>query len=140
MNETEKKIEEAKVQLDNKIHNKLRRAPIVKNTQARVNEIIDQMHRSKHIDDTNNKWLSQTPHPRRRPIFCTLTKTDKRIPVGRPIISGFDGLTERILFFEETLLQAIAKQSYIKDTTAFIKKQNVSRACTQMYLKKKEQM
>ena len=140
MNETEKKIEEAKVQLDNKIHNKPRRAPIVKNTQARVNEIIDQMHRSKHIDDTNNKWLSQTPHPRRRPIFCTLTKTDKRIPVGRPIISGFDGLTERILFFEETLLQAIAKQSYIKDTTAFIKKQNVSRACTQMYLKKKEQM
>ena len=37
----QKKIEEAKVQLDNKIHNKPRRTPIVKNTQARVNEIID---------------------------------------------------------------------------------------------------
>ena len=100
--------------------NLVEQKPIVKNTQARVNEIIDQMHRSKHIDDTNNKWLSQTPHPRRRPIFCTLTKTDKRIPAGRPIISGFDGLTERILFFEETLLQPMAQQSYIKDTTAFI--------------------
>ena len=122
MNETEKKIEEAKVQLDKKIHNKPRRAPIVKNTQARVNEIIDQMHRSKHIDDTNNKWLSQTPHPRRRPIFCTLTKTDKRIPVGRPIISGFDGLTERILFFEETLLQPIAKTILYKGYHCFYQK------------------
>ena len=62
------------MQLDNKIHNKPRRAPIVKNTQAMVNEIIDQMHRSKHIDDTNNKWLSQTPHPRRDQYSVRLRK------------------------------------------------------------------
>ena len=43
-------------------------------------------------------------------------------PVGRPIISGCDGPTERISSFVDTLLQPIAqtKKSYIKDTTDFI--------------------
>ena len=54
MNKTEK-IEEAKVQFDNRLHNKPLRSPIVKNTQKRVNEIIDQMHRGKHINDITRK-------------------------------------------------------------------------------------
>ena len=43
-------------------------------------------------------------------------------PVGRPIISGCEGPTERISSFVDSLLQPIAKQqtSYLKDTTDFI--------------------
>jgi len=42
--------------------------------------------------------------------------------VGRPIISGCEGPTERISSFVDYLLQPIAKtqQSYLKDTTDFI--------------------
>ena len=41
---------------------------------------------------------------------------------GRPIISGCDGPTERILSFVDSLLQPIMKeqQSYLEDTTHFI--------------------
>ena len=71
----QKKIEEAKVQLDNKIHNKPRRAPIVKNRQGLMRSLTKCI--GANIDDTTNKWLSQTLHPPRRSIFYTLTKTDK---------------------------------------------------------------
>ena len=103
MNKTEK-MEEAKVQFDNRLHNKPLRSPIVKNTQKRVNEIIDQMHRGKHINDITRKWLSQTLDPPRTPIFHKLSKIHKPIPVGRHIISGCYGPTERISSFVEILL------------------------------------
>jgi len=53
--------------------------------------------------------------------FYTLTKIHKPNPVGRPIISGCEGPTERISSFVDYLLQLIAKakQSYLKDTTDF---------------------
>ena len=68
------------------------------------------------------KWLPQTPSPPRIPDFYTLTKIHKPVPVGRPIISGCDGPTEKISSFVDTLLQPIAQkqQSYIKDSTDFI--------------------
>ena len=68
------------------------------------------------------KWLAQTSSPPRIPVFYTLTKIHKPVPVGRPIISGCDGPTEKISSFVDTLLQPIAQkqQSYIKDTTDFI--------------------
>ena len=68
------------------------------------------------------KWLSQTSSPLRIPVFYTFTKIHKPVPVGRPIISGCDGPTERISSFVDTLLQPIAQKqlSYIKDTTDFI--------------------
>ena len=74
------------MQLDNRVHYKPLRASIVKNTQARVNGIIDEMNCGKHIDDMTKKWLSQTPNPPRIPISYTLTKIHKPIPVGRSII------------------------------------------------------
>ena len=121
MNKTEQ-IKEAQVQLDNRDHYKPLKTPIVKNTQEKVNKIINRMHRGKHIDDMTKKWFIQTPYPPRIPIFYTLTKIHKPIPVGRPIISGFDGPTERISSFVDTLPQPIAQTqlSYIKDTTDFI--------------------
>jgi len=69
---------------------------MVKTTQTKVNQIIDELHRGKHIDDMTKKWLSQTTSPPRIPVFYTLTKIHKPIMVGRPIISGCDGPTERI--------------------------------------------
>ena len=43
-------------------------------------------------------------------------------PVGRPIISGCDGPTERLSAFVDKLLQPIAKEqeSYLKDSTDVI--------------------
>ncbi|XP_015749064.1 PREDICTED: uncharacterized protein LOC107328833 [Acropora digitifera] len=60
--------------------------------------------------------------PPRIPEFYTLTKIHKNTPVGRPIVSGSSGPTERISSFVDSLLQPIAQkqQSYIKDTTHFI--------------------
>ena len=52
----------------------------------------------------------------------TLTKIHKPNPVGRPIISGCEGPTERLSFFVDKLLQPIAQKqkSYLKDTTDFV--------------------
>ena len=104
------------------IMNKTLRQPMVKDTQQRVNQIITQLHQGNHIDDMTAKWLSQTPSPPRIPIFYTLTKIHKPKPVGRPIISGCEGPTERISSFVDRLLQPIAQRqkSYIKDSTDFI--------------------
>ena len=72
-------------------------------------EVIDQMSQGKHIDDMSKKWLSQIPNPPRIPIFYKLTKIHIPILVGRPIISGGDGPTERTSSFVETLLQPMAQ-------------------------------
>ena len=69
------------------------------------------------IDEMTVKWLSQTPNPPRIPEFYTLTKIHKATLVGRPIISGCDGPTERISCFVDRLIQPIAHQqeTYLKD-------------------------
>ena len=69
------------------------------------------------------KWLSLNPNPPQIPVFYTLTtKIRKPTPVGRPIISGCDGPTERISAFVDHLIQPIAQKqaSYLKDTTDFL--------------------
>ena len=116
------KIQEAEVQLENREHYKPLGALMVSTTQTKANQIIDNLYWGKHIDGMAKKWLSQTSSPPRIPVFSTLTKIHKPIPVGRPIISGCDGPTEKISSFVDTLLQPIAQkqQSYIPDTTGFI--------------------
>ena len=66
--------------------------------------------------------LPNTPDPPQIPVFYTLTKIHKPTPVGRPIISGCSGPTERISAFVDHLIQPIAQlqASYLKDTTDFI--------------------
>ena len=51
-----------------------------------------------------------------------LNKLHKPKPIGRPIISGCEGQTERILSFVDRLLQPIAyeQKSYIMDTKDLI--------------------
>ena len=55
-------------------------------------------------------------------MFYTLTEIHKPTPVGRPIISGCSGPTERISAFVDHLIKTIAQlqASYLKDTTDFI--------------------
>ena len=116
------KIREGQTQLDDRTNYQPLETAMVKETQKRVQNIIGELHREKHIDDMTKKWLSETPNPPRIPVFYTLTKIHKPTPVGRPIISGCDGPTERISSFVDHILQPIAKtqKSYLKDTTDFI--------------------
>ena len=116
------KINEAQTQLNNREHYKPLEDPMVMGTSQRVNELVTQMHKNNIIDDMTRKWFSQTRNPPRIPIFYTLTKIHKPNPVGRPIISGCEGPTERLSFFVDKLLQPTAQQqrSYLKDTTDFI--------------------
>ena len=107
------KIYEANVQLDHRKHYERLKAPTAKTTQEKVNDPISRLHQGEHIDDMTKKLLLQTPNPPRIPIFYTLTKIDKPKLVGRPIISGCDGHTERISSFVDTLRHPIAqKQKY----------------------------
>ena len=95
---------------------------MVSETYKRVTQLIKSLHHGKHIDAMTEKWLSLTQNPPRIPVFYTLTKIQKPNPVGRPIISGCEGLKERTSFFVDYLLQPIAKaqQLYLKDTIDFI--------------------
>ena len=76
-----------------------------------------------HIDAMTFKLLNQSQNPPRIQEFYTLTKIHSPNPVGRPIVFGSGGPTERISSFIDSLLQHIAKkqESYIKDTTDFVR-------------------
>ena len=94
---------------------------MVETTTRKVTQLIKSL-LQEGIDDMTAKWLSLTPNPPRTPIFYTLTKIHKPTPVGRPIISGCDGPTERISAFVDQLIQPIAQKqdSYLKDMTDFL--------------------
>ena len=49
------KIYEAKVQLDNRKPYERLKAPMVKTTQEKVNDLINQLHQGEHIDDMTKK-------------------------------------------------------------------------------------
>ena len=95
---------------------------MVTETNLKVKQLITDLYNGDHIDDMTKKWLCQTPNPPRIPEFYTLTKIHKPSPVGRPIVSGCDGPTEKLSSFVDKLLQLIAQQqkSYLKDTTDFV--------------------
>ena len=116
------KIQEGQIQLDNEKHYKSLEKPMVQTTSNKVNRLISELYQGKFIDEMTKKWLSLTPNPPRIPQFYTLTKIHKPNPLGRPIISGCEGPTERLSSFVDRLLQPIAKtqKSYLKDTTDFI--------------------
>ena len=120
--DTTQKIEEGLKQLsDDKFYKPLS-SPIVLDTSRKVKEVVNNLHRAGHIDKMTYKWLIEGQKQPRIPEFYTLTKIHKKIPVGRPIVSGRSGPTERISGFVDSLLQPIAikQKSYLKDTTDFI--------------------
>ena len=118
----EDKIKEGQTQLDNREHYRPLVNPLVEETNLRVQQLISRLNLGNHIDEMTKTWLCQKPQLPHIPIFYTLPKIHKPTPVGRPIISGCDGPTERLSSFVDELLQPIAQQqkSYLKDTTHFI--------------------
>lgn len=120
--DTTQKIEEGLEQVSNEKFYKPLEEPIVSQTAAKVKTIVNTLFANGHIDTMTHKWLNSGQNPPRIPEFYTLTKIHKTTPVGRPIVSGSGGPTERISSFVDSLLQPIAKkqESYIKDTTHFI--------------------
>ncbi|XP_068697418.1 uncharacterized protein [Montipora foliosa] len=116
------KTQEAQTHLNNREHYKLLKNAMAEETLQRVNELVTRLHQNNFIDDMTKKWFSQTRNPPRIPIFYTLTKIHKQKPVSRPIISGCEGLSERLSSSVDKLLQPIAQtqKSYLKDTTHFI--------------------
>ena len=121
MSLTDKK-NEGKTQLDNTENYRPLAEPMVEQTSRRVQQLFTVLYNEHYIDEMTKKWLCQTPNPPRIPIFYTLTKIHKPTPVGRPIIAGVSGPTEKLSAFVDKLLQPIAQQqkSYLKDTTDFI--------------------
>ena len=65
----------------------------------------------------SRKWLKISLKQPRIPEFYTLTKIHEKTPVGRPIVSGSSGPTERIYSFVDSLLQPITIK---QDTTDFL--------------------
>ena len=118
----EHKIHEGQVLLNDINNYRPLAEPMVEITAKNLQQVIKSLLQEGYIDDMTAKWLSLTPNPPRIPVFYTLTKIHKPTPVGRPIISGCDGPTERISAFVDHLLQPIAQiqPSYLKDTTDFI--------------------
>ena len=99
---------------------------VIKNTEDKIREgqvLLDQREnyetltlamatetsrRSRNsLKPSTEKWLPLTPNPPRSPVLYTLVKIHKPNPVGRPIRSGCDGVTERISSFGDYLLQPI---------------------------------
>ena len=120
--DTAQKIDEGLQQLSNDKFYKPLSSPIVHSTARKAKELVNKLYRSGHIDLMTLKWLTIGLKQPRIPEFYTLTKIHKKTPVGRPIVSGSSGPTERISSFVDSLLQPIAikQEFYMKDNTDFI--------------------
>ena len=118
----ENKLAEGQSQLNDRKNYQPLANPMVDTTSIKVRQLIKSLEKEGHIEKMTEKWLSLTSNPPRIPVFYTLLKIHKPTLVGRPIISGCDGPTERISSFVDRLIQPIAQMqdSYLKDTTDFI--------------------
>ena len=116
------KLNEGQVLLDDLNNYRPLDKPMAETTAKKAQQPIKSLLSEGHFDEMTAKWLSLTPDTPRIPVFYTLTKIHKPTLVGRPIISGCSGPTERISTFVDHLIQPIAHQqaSYLKDATDFI--------------------
>ena len=93
------------------------------NQSESFQQLISVLHLGNHIDEMTKTWICHTPEPPHIPISYTLTKIHKLTPVGRPVVSGSDGLvaTKKLSSFVY-ILQPTAQQrkSNLKDTTHLI--------------------
>ena len=58
--DTENKINEGQTLPDNSKHYRSLDEPMVKETQYKVKQLIQELHENKNIDDMTKKWLLQT--------------------------------------------------------------------------------
>jgi len=59
---------------------------MVEETNLRVQQFISKLYLGKHIDEMTKTWLCQRLEPPVIPTVYTLTKLNKLIPVGRPVL------------------------------------------------------
>ena len=104
----EQKIKERQILLNDLYNYRPLEKQMADETAEQIKQLTTSMLTEGHIDEMTVKWLSQTPNPLRIPEFYTLTKIHKPTVVGRPIISGCDGPTERISCFVDRLIHPIA--------------------------------
>ena len=115
--DTRQKIQEGLDQVSNENFYKPLETPIVSSKAAKVGNIVKTLFDNGHIDNMTYKGLSSGQNSPRIPEFYTPTKIQKNTPVGRPIVSGSSGPTERISSFVDSLLQPIAQnKSHISKT------------------------
>ena len=69
---------------------------MVRDTSIRIKLLITALQQARCIDEMAVKWFKQKPNSPRIPVFYTLTRTHNPTLVDQPIISGCDGLTERL--------------------------------------------
>ena len=98
------KTQEGQTLLDNGNNYTPLEDPLARATFQKVKKkIVEELHQGSFIVEMTVKWLSQTLNPPRIPVFYSLTKIHKLTPVGRPIVAGNDGPTERISSFVDGL-------------------------------------
>ena len=103
------KLNEGQVLLDYLNNYRHLDKPMVETTTKKAQQHIKSLLSEGHIDKT-------TLDPPRIPVFYTLNKIHKPTPVGRPVISGSSGPTERISAFVDHLLAYSANST----TTGFV--------------------
>ena len=98
------KLNEGQVLLDDLNNYRPLEKPMIETITKKAQQLIKSLLSEGHIDKMTAKWLSLTPDPPRIPVFYTLTKIHKPTLVGRPIISGCSGPTEKISAFVDHLI------------------------------------
>ena len=61
----QEKINEGQIQLNSKDHYMPLEQPMVRETNRKVTQLINELYRRNHIDEMTKKWLCQTPNPPR---------------------------------------------------------------------------
>jgi hypothetical protein len=125
-------IKEANRQLSNTLHYKKLAAPVYPKITNRVNEIIKNLQKKKHLNKKQVEYLSVPTTPRNRQLYLTpkIHKDPSKWPVpnkmppGRPIVSDCGSDTYRVSEFIDHHLAPLATKhpSYVKDTPDFLNK------------------
>ena len=97
------KKNEGQIQLDSMENHRPLAEPMVEQTSGKYNNYFTM--NTTLTNEMTKKWLCQTPNLPRIPTFYTVTKIHKPTPVGRPLISGVSGPTEKLSASVDKLLQ-----------------------------------
>lgn len=125
-------INEAQRQLSNTLHYKKLSQPVYPNVTAKVNQILDKLHKKKTINKKQLEYLQVPENPRNRQLYL-VPKIHKdpskwpvpnKMPPGRPIVSDCGSDTNRVAEYIDHFLAPLGctHPSYVKDTPDFLKK------------------
>lgn len=125
-------IKEANRQLSNTLHYKKLAAPVYPKITNRVNDIIKNLQKKKHLNKKQVEYLSVPPTPRNRQLYLTPKihkdpskwSVPNKMPPGRPIISDCGSDTYKVSEFIDLHLAPLATKhpSFVKDTPDFLNK------------------